>query len=157
MDNPDFQKVIAEICARDPRYAPESYYFLREVLEFTAKTLNKSGDAILKRQVTGHELLGGLRTYALQEFGPMAITVLHAWGIRRTEDFGEIVFNMVDAGWLRKTETDRKEDFADGYDFDETFARPFRPSAPRRAPDKKNAKPSPRRTGSKGKKSNELL
>ena len=72
----------------------------------------------------------------------MARTVLNRWGLRRTEDFGEIVFQLVDKGILGKTEEDKLQDFAGGYDFDEAFWKPFQPKAPKRrsaATSKKNA------------------
>ena len=71
--------------------------------------------------------MGGIREYALAQFGPMAITVLHEWGIHRGLDFGEIVFNLIDAGWLAKTKEDSRADFEGGYDFDVAFRQPFLP------------------------------
>ena len=124
MSDASFQQAVAEICARDTRYAADSYYFLREALDHTVKSLKKPPDGP-QRHVTGQELVEGLRAYVLQEFGPLALTVLHAWGIRRTEDFGDIVFNLVKAGKLGKTDKDERADFANGYDFQEAFARPF--------------------------------
>jgi uncharacterized repeat protein (TIGR04138 family) len=63
--------------------------------------------------------------FALKKYGPMARTVLAHWGIHRTEDFGDIVFNMVEVGLLSKTETDRREDFANAYDFEDVFERQY--------------------------------
>lgn len=60
----------------------------------------------------------------------MSLTVLKTWGITKTEDFGEIVFNLVESGQLGKTDRDRKEDFANGYDFQSAFAKPFQPASP---------------------------
>jgi uncharacterized repeat protein (TIGR04138 family) len=71
----------------------------------------------------------------------MAITVLHEWGIRTCPDFGEIVFNLIDAGWLAKTKDDSREDFAGGYDFDAAFRQPFLPLGKQRTPPLE-AKPS---------------
>jgi uncharacterized repeat protein (TIGR04138 family) len=62
----------------------------------------------------------------MKEYGPMALSVLNHWGIQSTMDFGEVVFHLVDKGVLGKTEDDRREDFADGYSFDEAFRKPFR-------------------------------
>src|SRR5439155_18738034 len=81
-----------------------------------------------KRHVTGRELLDGIRRLGLERFGPMAPTVFEAWGVRRTADFGEIVFNMVEIGFLGKTDTDSRDDFKDGYDFDAAFRKPFQPA-----------------------------
>ena len=120
-------QVIHEICRRDRRYHPGGYVFVLEALDYTGKKLDKHKLAGAERHVSGGELLEGIRAYALEQFGPMALTVLETWGIRKTEDFGEIVFNLVEAGKLRKTEKDTRKDFAHGYDFREAFARPFLP------------------------------
>jgi uncharacterized repeat protein (TIGR04138 family) len=123
-------QTVREICEKDTRYLPEGYIFVLEALEFTAKMLNKPAKSGRERHVAGRELLEGVRHYAIQEFGPMALTVLSSWGLTRSEDFGEIVFNLVDSGKLRKTEEDSKADFANGYDFADAFTRPFLPEAP---------------------------
>ncbi|MCX7591081.1 MAG: hypothetical protein N2255_05575 [Kiritimatiellae bacterium] len=143
MENGPFMEAVAKICQKDPRYRPDAYLFVRDALDFTVKALNKPAQGPA-RHVTGQELLEGIRRYALQEYGPMTSTVLRSWGIRRTEDFGEIVFNLVEAGKLGKTERDKKEDFANGYDFYEAFVRPFLPKQPLRElgakPKRKRAK-----------------
>jgi uncharacterized repeat protein (TIGR04138 family) len=124
MEERSFQEAVLELVKRDPRYPAEAYYFLREGLDFTVKAL-KQGVVGAARHVSGKELCDGLRDHALHEFGPLTLSVLHAWNIKRTEDFGELVFNLVEAGKLGKTARDRKEDFANGYDFIETFAKPY--------------------------------
>lgn len=124
----EFDEIIDRIVATDPRYDREAYYFVREALDYTQeKVCKRSGGR--PRHVTGKELLEGIREYALKQFGPLAMFVLNEWGIHRTEDFGEIVFNMVDAGLLLKTKDDKKEDFANGYDFEEVFKKPFLPES----------------------------
>lgn len=120
---------VKEICAKDPRFHLDSYLFVLESLEFTAKMLNKPNKSGRERHVAGRELLEGVRHFALQEYGPMALTVLSRWGIERTEDVGEIVFNLVDAGKLRQTEEDSKSDFANGFDFSDAFVVPFLPES----------------------------
>ena len=124
----DFAAIIKGICLKDPRYDGDAYFFVREALDFTSKMLNKPREGAA-RHVSGPELLEGIRAYALQEFGPMALTVFSSWGIKRTGDFGDIVFNLVETGKLGKTDEDTKEDFANGYDFQEVFAKPFMPSS----------------------------
>ncbi|MFH0953366.1 MAG: Minf_1886 family protein [Verrucomicrobiota bacterium] len=121
-------EALEQILRDDPRYDVHAYLFLREALDFTIKMLAKPSGGP-QRHVSGGELLDGIRQYALQEFGPMAKTVLNRWGIKCCEDFGEIVFNLVGKGILGRTEQDKKEDFAGGYDFDEAFCQPFRPGA----------------------------
>lgn len=121
-----FQEALVLIVNEDPRYDVQAYHFMREALDFTIKLLEKPAEGP-GRHVTGGELLEGIRQFALKDFGPMAKTVLNSWGVQRCEDFGELVFNLVNKGVLGKTEEDRKEDFAGGYDFEAAFRRPFRP------------------------------
>lgn len=130
MELPRPKDPIATLVAADDRYHRDAYAFLKEALEYTQRTLKRPvGEKT--RHITGQELLEGIREYALKEYGPMALTVLSEWGIRRSEDFGEIVFNMVEHGILSKTENDSRKDFQDGYDFEKAFRSPFRPSSTR--------------------------
>ena len=127
MELPRPKDPIAALVAADDRYHRDAYAFLKEALEYTQRTLKRPvGEKT--RHITGQELLEGIREYALKEYGPMALTVLSEWGIRRSEDFGEIVFNMVEHGILSKTENDSRKDFQDGYDFEKAFRTPFKPS-----------------------------
>lgn len=126
MHEVSFEEALAKIEAKDPRYHRDAYLFVREALDHTQKTIGKDPRGRI-RHVTGQELLVGIREFALQQFGPMAKTVLEEWGVRCCPDFGEIVFNMVEVGWLAKTEKDSRADFADGYDFEEAFRKPFLP------------------------------
>jgi uncharacterized repeat protein (TIGR04138 family) len=108
-------KKIEEICRKDGRYKPESYLFVLAGLHFTVSQLPEP------RHVTGKELAEGLRIYGLDQFGPLTRQVFEHWGIHTTEDFGHIVFNLVNAKILLKTEDDKLEDFLDLYDFAEAF------------------------------------
>jgi uncharacterized repeat protein (TIGR04138 family) len=126
MKKPAFSDALNDILARDSRYDESAYLFVRESLDFTIKLLNKPKEGP-NRHVRGVELLEGLRQYALQEFGPMAKTVLNHWGIHQCLDFGHIVFNLVQQGVLGKTEEDQLQDFAGGFDFEDAFRKPFRP------------------------------
>jgi len=125
----NFEAAVAAILKEDARYAAEAYRFVRAALDYTIKMLNKP-ETGPGRHVTGRELLEGFRLLALQEFGPLAFRVLQTWGVKRTEDVGEIVFNLVGKGVLGKTPQDRKEDFAAGYDFRAAFVTPFLPTRP---------------------------
>ena len=129
MQKLSFAEAIEKIRAEDSRYAEDAYYFLREALDFSLKLFKKASQGPAKdRHVTGQELLHGIGQFALQQYGPLTKTVLEYWGITRCEDFGEIVFNMINAGLLGKTDKDSKEDFGGGYDFDDMFVKPFLPS-----------------------------
>jgi hypothetical protein len=128
MHEATFEEGLDQILNKDSRYHRDAYLFVREALDYTQKSISKENRGH-QRHVTGQELLAGIREFALAQFGPMAITVLEEWGIRTCQDFGEIVFNMVDYGLLAKTEKDCREDFMEGYDFDEAFRKPFLPAS----------------------------
>jgi len=129
MQAANFEQTIDTILARDSRYHRDAYFFVREALDHTQKLLGRSCKEDI-HHVSGQELLEGIRAFALQQFGPMVVTVFNEWGIRQCEDFGEIVFNMVETTILAKTDKDTREDFKKGYDFFEAFRRPFVPSRP---------------------------
>ncbi len=133
MQDLDFAEIVDLICKEDVRYDRKAYLFVRQGLDQTVKNLRKSDPARAQRSphVTGRELLEGLRSFALDQFGPLARTVLESWGVHRCADFGEIVFNLIEYRVFSKTESDRREDFADVYDFDEAFVKPFKPAEKR--------------------------
>lgn len=114
-DEKGFSQAVEEIILKDPRYNRGVYGFVLSALGYTQA---KIGEV---RHVTGQELLEGIGEYILEEYGVMARTVLEYWGVKSTEDFGNIVFNMVEADLLSKTEEDSIEDFKDGYNFKEVF------------------------------------
>ena len=124
--HPSFRETVSDICQQDPRYQPEAYAFLVEALDATVKSVLKENPGHDKH-VSGKELLEGIRTHALAEFGPMAHAVFAEWGVHATLDFGEIVFNLVKAGRLGKTDTDTIEDFRDVYSFETEFLKQFEP------------------------------
>jgi uncharacterized repeat protein (TIGR04138 family) len=122
---------LDELVRRDPRYAYEAYEFLFAALAHTQRALGRvpppEGPAPEQDyHVSGPELLEGVRDLALREFGLMARTVFKMWGINRTDDFGELVFNLVEAGLMSKTEEDSRKDFHAVYDLDEALVRGYR-------------------------------
>ena len=146
MQKQNFAEAVDMIVKADTRYDRDAYVFVREGLDFTLKILKKSTHTTpTHRHVSGQELLDGLRKYALDQFGPMTKTVLHHWGIKKCEDFGEIVFNLVEKNVLGKTEQDSRADFRSGFDFDEAFVRPFQPAQPhsRRPASPRHVPPKP--------------
>jgi uncharacterized repeat protein (TIGR04138 family) len=126
MQEINFDATLENILVKDSRYHRDAYLFVREALDFTQKLILKENRGQV-RHVSGQELLNGIRQFALQQFGPMVVTVFEEWGVKSCRDFGEIVFNMVEIGLLAKTEEDTRDDFQNGYDFDEAFRKPFRP------------------------------
>ena len=145
MQDLDFGEIVDLICKEDGRYDKKAYLFVRQGLDSTVKNLKKHDPDRVQRSphVSGRELLEGLRAFALDQYGPLAKTVFETWGVRRCTDFGEIVFNLIEYNVFSKTDNDRREDFADLYDFDEAFVRPFQPTG------RKRSGPSTETVGSK--------
>jgi uncharacterized repeat protein (TIGR04138 family) len=125
-----FNEAVAFAVAKDERYRPEGYQFIREALEVILKKRSKAKHQSPSAHVTASELLDGFRRLALKEFGPMTVTVLDYWGIRNSGDIGRIVFNLVEAGAFGRTENDSPHDFEEGIDFHESFILPFLPPDP---------------------------
>ena len=135
-----FHDVVEQICKEDSRYDRRAYGFVRMGLDHTVLEIRKkesdkkatkgAKDARQSRHVSGPQLLEGLRQYTLDQFGPLSKTVLNEWGITRCEDFGEIVFNLIDYQVFSKTPEDSREDFAATYTFEGAFEKPFRPEKP---------------------------
>ena len=136
MQDPDFSEIVGLICKEDARFDRKAYDFIRLGLDHAVKELKKrdASRAGRSRHVSGPELLEGLRVYALEQFGPLAKTVLNSWGVKRCTDFGDIVFNLIEYNVFSKTDNDRREDFTDIYTFDEAFVKPFLPAKARKGP-----------------------
>lgn len=117
----DSDELLRRLRARamEGPYQLAAYDFVLRGLDRTIRALPEV------RHVSGQELVNGIEVFAKEEFGPMAKHVLNSWGVKRTQDFGEIVFDLVEHGVLRKTEEDRLEDFTDRFDFTETFERDY--------------------------------
>lgn len=110
-------------------FPPEAFQFVREGLAHTVRAIHGGAGLVgdvedESRHVSGQQLCLGLRDFAIVQFGSLARTVLERWGIRSTDDFGRIVFAMIDAGFMRKTDEDSMEDFRAVYEFDEAFVGP---------------------------------
>ena len=108
--------VFAEVADRDARYTKEAFWFVRDGVHQAVRS--RAGGS---RHVTAHELLESLRILALERYGTNAREQLRSWGVTRCEDFGEIVFALIDNGVFGKRPEDRKEDFENGYDFETAF------------------------------------
>jgi uncharacterized repeat protein (TIGR04138 family) len=114
-ESASYLKKIESILEKDSRYKFEAYTFILAALHDTVSRLKKP------RHISGKELALGIKRYALDQFGPMAKTVLHHWGIRATLDFGRIVFSLIDVKLLSKQPEDKLEDFDKVYEFEEAF------------------------------------
>ena len=101
-----------------------------ETVEFEPEGEPSAEEAGAERHVTGQQLCEAIRRYALDQYGYMARPVLSSWGINAPGDFGEIVYNLINSGLMKKSSGDRREDFNDVYDFEEAFQRTFEITLP---------------------------
>jgi uncharacterized repeat protein (TIGR04138 family) len=111
--------VMDRIRLRESRYDEQAYLFVLSALEYSQSKLES------RRHIAAAELARSCRDLALERFGLMARVVLDRWGIRATSDFGEIVFTLVELGFLVAQPTDTRDEFADLYDFDSAFVRDY--------------------------------
>jgi len=141
---------IFQLLKEDTRYSIEAYQFVREALSFgqhvmglgTAHSapeikpieeiepVSEEGEGGVEKHLTGQELCESIRRYALEQYGYMAKVVLNSWGVKSTGDFGEMVYNLIRIGAMKKSPCDRREDFDDAYDFDEAFNEVFKLEMP---------------------------
>lgn len=115
------------IRTRASQIPEEAFEFVREGLRHTAQGVH--GPAPLlpdpadegRRHITGQQLCLGLKSFAIQRYGMLSGVVLARWGVTRTDDFGTIVYAMIDRKELRAGERDSIDDFKSVYDFAEAF------------------------------------
>ena len=121
-----FEQSVVSILKRDKRFDPHAYFFLKDALDFTLKRIAESNGG-RARHVSGPELLAGCRDYALEQFGPMASTLMNEWSIRKCQDLGDMVFHLIEEQVFGKQESDKKEDFSEVFDFQASLIVPFLP------------------------------
>lgn len=141
---------IAKLLRDDRRFKLDAYVFVFEALRYAQEELGfgsevsgeddlgeldqwpeHESDAPGPRHLTGQELCEAIRRYGLEQYGYMAKCVFNQWGVYSTSDFGEIVFNLIRIGEMRKTPQDRREDFDDVFDFDEGLTKKFKIKLPK--------------------------
>lgn len=128
-----FNDKLVEITRHDPRFAYEAYEFIYQALYHTQQLLGRvppenappePGDK--RYHVSGPELVRGVVSLALKEFGGMAPAVFRRWGIRNTGDWGRIVFNLIEHELMSKTDDDSVRDFEDVFDLNQALTEGFR-------------------------------
>jgi len=115
---------LAALAKRDGRYKLEAYLFVIEGLNYQLKKLGLDAPD-KRRHLTARELLEGIRALGWERYGRLAKDVFESWGVRSTLDFGEVVFNLIEAGEFTKTDEDSKEDFRDVFDFERDLVKAY--------------------------------
>jgi len=125
-------QAMRDLLNEDKRYKLEAYQFIRESLQYAHEHLMDEAKPPAKEEetggphhVTGQQLCEACRLYAVEQYGYLAKIVLANWGIHSTSDFGELVYNLIRIEQMRKSESDRREDFDDVYSFDDAFEPKF--------------------------------
>ena len=122
---------MRDLLAEDQRFKIEAYQFIREALQYAHENIADSADVDpgtgrpAPRHVTGQQLCEACRLYAIDQYGYLSQMVLATWNIHSTSDFGELVYNLIRIEQMRKSDTDRREDFDDVYQFDDAFEPEF--------------------------------
>lgn len=122
----EFPEMLRAIREKDPRFTAEAYAFTFQGLDYTMHEMKGK-----RQHVTGQDLLEGIRRLAAKEFGRLAPMVFRAWGVRASKDFGDIVYNLIEAGVMSRRDEDRKEDFEGGWDLSTAFDKEEDPPAPK--------------------------
>ncbi|MDG2220396.1 MAG: hypothetical protein P8L85_03395 [Rubripirellula sp.] len=120
-------QAMRDLLAEDKRFKLEAYQFIREALQYAHENspTEESYGPTDSRHVTGQQLSESCRLYAIDQYGYLAKMVLGSWGIRSTSDFGDLVYNLIRIEQMRKSDTDRREDFNEVYSFDDAFEPEF--------------------------------
>ena len=126
MQPTQFMDAVQAALTRDNHYDIGAYYFLKDALDFTVKRVMDSNDGE-HRHVSAQELIAGFRDLALEEFGPMASTLMTEWGITSGNDIGTMVFQLIEEGAFGKQDSDTQDDFSSGFDLLATLELPFLP------------------------------
>jgi uncharacterized repeat protein (TIGR04138 family) len=120
------EKSVEQIIREDDRYPFEAVQFVREGLNHTIELFHPEKQSGQRQHVGGKELCKGIRNLAINRWGLMARPVLKSWNITQTRDFGEIVFLLVNSGWMQKEDQDTIKDFENVFDFEEVFVKKFK-------------------------------
>ncbi len=124
MDN-QLHKKIVRLADGYGLYSVNAYYFILDALRVTSQKIQKK-DPSHSKHLSGKELSLGIKDYAINRFGCMSYTVMTLWGIDKTDDFGKIVYHLIDAGLLGKSGDDSIDDFKNIFDFEEAFLAPYK-------------------------------
>jgi uncharacterized repeat protein (TIGR04138 family) len=131
----DVEIALRELARRDPRYPVDAYRFVREALSYASDILEMGSEKVtdldsgaaprVEHHLTGQELCEAIRIFSLQQFGLMARAVLNNWRIESTADIGEIVYNMIGIGLMKKSQGDDRRDFQNVFEFHQAFQSDF--------------------------------
>lgn len=151
-----YNRSFIELLKRDRRYKIEAYSFVFETLEYAQNVLRlgkdemnepfpeefpieneqppvlqgldeeSDSDTEPKHHISGQDLCRAARDYAIDQYGYLAKMVLDSIGIRKTDDIGEIVYNLISIRLMRKTPSDKREDFDNVFDFETAFKEEYR-------------------------------
>ena len=111
MPDENFIEIVDKIIQDDVRYRAGAYEFVNGAVSFTIRKLQRESKSKRERHVSGEELIHGVAEFAVQEFGPLAWSVLEDWGLVSGAAVGDVVFNMIRNGLLTASENDSREDF----------------------------------------------
>ena len=102
---------LEELVRRRQAFPVEAYEFVRDAIAHAASLRGMGADA----DIGARHMLEAACDLARREFGMLALSVFHAWGVRRTDDLGEIVTHLVEARLLEPASHDDLAVFRDAF------------------------------------------
>lgn len=117
IDEIDFSSdTFEDITGRDSRYDARAYALLMDCINYLGRD---------SAHMSGEDIADEFRERTLDQYGPLSYDVLTEWGLKATEDIGEMMINLTESGRVRRDEGDSQESFSGCYDFREAFLGPF--------------------------------
>lgn len=103
-----FEDAVEQILQRTEDYPADAYFFIRAALDATVEKCRKPAE---NPHLSAEELYFGFCSYALEEYGPLAMAVMEQWGISESAHVGDLVYNLIEVGVFGKQEGDKREQF----------------------------------------------
>ena len=118
----------------DPRYSLEAYQLVQDALGYAQKVLLLGDsdsrefdldDDAAEHHLTGQQLCRAVKLYAQDQYGYMARLVLRSMGLDSTDAIGDVVYNLINIGCMKKSKRDKREHFSNVFDFEDEFITNF--------------------------------
>ena len=123
MSDDFFKQGVRLIMEDDDTYPPEAYEFIRQSVSYAQRKKSQHEES---NQVSTAELVLEIKNYALKEYGPMAFYLLKKWSIDSTDDFGNIIYNLIEYKIFGEGDHDQRQDFNNAYNFHDVFMKPYK-------------------------------
>lgn len=118
---PSFDEIVELLTRYNAKFKAEAYHFVRAGLQHSCATRKPADQTAEPFHVSAHELLEDLASRAREQFGVRARATLASWGVTCCDDFGTILYDLLQVGLFSASDRDKRTDFYPGYDFATKF------------------------------------